>query len=154
MPCFLFTYHAYGTWLPDRADGYVHWREGLQPRDDELAKAYQQKMRLAATSEAQFEQTSQELLVDELQRGARFQQFRLHAVATELTHVHAILSWSDERRPAQLSEAMKKSLSLRLTREIAKRKWLAKGGSMRQVKNQEHFDYLTKVYLPSHGGWN
>ena len=36
MPCYLFTYHAYGSWLPDHAEGYVHWKEGQQPPDDNL----------------------------------------------------------------------------------------------------------------------
>jgi hypothetical protein len=36
---------------------------------------------------------------------------------------------------------------------VAKRKWLAKGGNERRIKDQEHVDYLMRVYLPSHGGW-
>ncbi len=44
-------------------------------------------------------------------------------------------------------------MSLRLNKDVMKRKWLSKGGNERHVKNQEHFDYLISTYLPSHGGW-
>ncbi len=109
MPCFLFTYHAFGTWLPDRPEGYVHWREGLQPTDDELAVAYRRKMRVASVEAAEFDEVVQQLLIAELQRAAGFQRFRLHAAATEPTHMHAIVSWADEREPGRLSEEIKKS---------------------------------------------
>jgi hypothetical protein len=153
MPCFLFTYHAHGSWLPDRPDGYVHWREGLQPTDERLAAAYKRKMKVAGTSVAAFDEPAQRLLIEELQIAAKYQKFRLHGVATELTHLHAMVSWADERAPLPLSEEIKKSLSLRLGKDVAKRKWLAKGGHERRVKDQEHFDFLKNVYLPSHGGW-
>jgi REP element-mobilizing transposase RayT len=150
MPCFLFTYHAHGTWLPDRPEGFVHWRDGLQPTNERLAKSYRAKMTVA---EAEFDESLQLLLINELQTAAGFQRFRVHAIATEPTHVHALISWADERSPQILGDGIKESLSRRLTKERAKRKWLAKGGSERRVKDQEHFDYLVKVYLPSHGGW-
>ena len=153
MPCFLFTYHAHGTWLPDRAEGYVHWREGLLPTDEKLADAYRRKMKVAGTCEAAFDESVQLLLIEELQSAAKFQRLRLHGVATETTHLHAVISWADEREPESLTKELKKSLSLRLNRAVAKRKWLAKGGNERRVKDQEHFDYLMRVYLPSHGGW-
>jgi hypothetical protein len=153
MPCFLFTYHAFGTWLPDRSEGFVHWREGLQPADEKLAAAYKRKMKVAGRSEAIFDESVPLILIEELQRAAMFQKFRLHSAATETTHLHAVVSWADERAPLPLSEEVKKSLSLRLGKDVAKRKWLAKGGHERRVKDQEHFDYLKLVYLPSHSGW-
>ena len=153
MPCFLFTYHGYGTWLPDRADGFVHWRDGLQPTDAELANAYKRKMKVAGASVAGFDESVQLLLIDELQTAATFQRLRLHTLATEPTHVHALMSWTDERAPQRVSDGLRESLSRRLNKEVAKRKWLAKGGSKRRVKDLEHFDYLETTYLPSHGGW-
>jgi REP element-mobilizing transposase RayT len=153
MPCFLFTYHAYGTWLPDRPDGYVHWREGQLPTDEALAQACQRKMRVAARTAARLDEAVQRILIEELQTAAKFQQLRLHAAATEVTHVHALFSWTDERTPQHVSDGVRESLSRRLNKEVAKRKWLTKGGSKRQVKDQEHFDYLRNVYLPSHGAW-
>jgi hypothetical protein len=153
MPCFLFTYHAYGTWLPDRPEGFVHWREGLQPADEGLAAAYRRKMKVASRDAVDFVEQLQLILIEELQRAATFQNLRLHAAATETTHVHAIVSWADERAPQQVSDGAHESLSRRLNKHVAKRKWLAKGANKRRVKDQEHFDYLRKIYLPSHGGW-
>ena len=33
MPVYLFTFHAYGSWLPDNPRGYVRRKEGIQPQD-------------------------------------------------------------------------------------------------------------------------
>ncbi|HEX6962625.1 MAG TPA: hypothetical protein VF175_12205 [Lacipirellula sp.] len=153
MPCFLFTYHGYGTWLPDRPEGFVHWRDGLLPTDEELASAYKRKMKVAKGDSAAFEGQTQLLLIDELVKAAEFQKLRIHAVATEPTHVHAIVSWPDERTPQHVSDGLRESLSRRLNKEVAKRKWLAKGANKRRMKDQVHFDYLTTTYLPSHVGW-
>ena len=153
MPCFLFTYHGFGTWLPDRPEGFVHWRDGLQPTDEELATAYRRKMKVARRDAATFDDKLQLLLIEELPVAAKHQKLRLHAIATEPTHVHALVSWPDERTPQHVSDGLHESLTRRLNKDLGKRKWLAKGGSKRRVKDQEHFDYLRNVYLPSHGGW-
>lgn len=150
MPCYLFTYHAHGTWLPDRREGFVHWQKGLQPTDKRLATAYQRQMKLTP---ADFDEQTQLHLIDELQNAATFQRFRVHAIATETTHIHVVLSWQDVREPQRLSDGLHQSVSRRLNRDCSKRKWLAKGGSKRRVKEQSHFDFLFYAYLPSHRGW-
>ncbi|QDT75400.1 hypothetical protein I41_46100 [Lacipirellula limnantheis] len=33
MPCCLFTYHAYGSWTPDRKQGYVKRHQGILQQD-------------------------------------------------------------------------------------------------------------------------
>ncbi len=40
----------------------------------------------------------------------------------------------------------------RLNRDFERRPWFSKGGSRKQVADQEHFDYLVHVYLPRHTG--
>lgn len=40
MPVYLFTYHAYGTWWPDRPQGFVQEGKGIQPTNSNLAVAY------------------------------------------------------------------------------------------------------------------
>jgi hypothetical protein len=40
MPCYLFTYHAYLSWMPDRPQGYVRRKKGIFPPDEEKAEAY------------------------------------------------------------------------------------------------------------------
>jgi hypothetical protein len=37
MPCYLFTWHAYATWLPDRKQGYVEKGRGILPPDKAAA---------------------------------------------------------------------------------------------------------------------
>jgi hypothetical protein len=73
MPCFLFTYHAWGSWLPDRKPGYVHWKQGLQSSDPAMADAYRRNMKI---EEAQFNDQRQRLILEELQQAAAFQKFR------------------------------------------------------------------------------
>ena len=150
MPCYLFTYHAYGSWLPDHAEGYVHWKEGQQPPDDNLGDSYRRNM---TQEEAEFGEPLQLLLIAELKTAARFQRFRLHAVATELSHVHALASWPDDRSPSRMNESMKKSLTIRLKKQVTERTWFSKGGNERHVEDLEHFEYLMTEYLPSHSGW-
>jgi hypothetical protein len=40
MPCYLFTYHAYGSWMPDRPQGYVRRGKGILPTDTRMAERY------------------------------------------------------------------------------------------------------------------
>ena len=150
MACCLFTYHAHGTWLPDRPQGYVHWKHGLQPADKSLDDSYRRNMREPA---AAFDDVLQRLIIDELRIASQYQRFRTHAIATEPTHVHLLASWPDDRLFVRLSDGIHQSISRRLKKEHPRRKWLTKGGSRRQVKNREHFDYLIETYLPSHRGW-
>jgi hypothetical protein len=45
MPCYLFTYHAFGSWMPDRRQGYVRRGKGIQPADPKMAERYRQNSR-------------------------------------------------------------------------------------------------------------
>ena len=40
MPVYLFTYHAYQSWMPDRGRGFVQKGRGIQPTNALLAHAY------------------------------------------------------------------------------------------------------------------
>jgi hypothetical protein len=40
MPVYLFTYHAYQSWLPDNRRGFVQEHQGVQPTNGRLAAAY------------------------------------------------------------------------------------------------------------------
>jgi len=93
MPCYHFTYHAYGTWLPDEDDGYVRRGEGHLPQDTKVAAEYRKRM---TADEAEFSEPQQLAIIDEAQTAAAFQLYRLHYVATEPTHAHILISWQDE----------------------------------------------------------
>jgi hypothetical protein len=150
MPCLLFTWHTYGSWLPDRVEGYVHWDRGLQASNPKLAQRYREQQKDSAV---EFSDEQQQLLIGELQRSAELATFRLHYVAFEPTHVHIVVSWCDSRTYKQLRRSIRRSISAALNRHGGERSWLSRGESARHVKDQAHFDYLTRRYLPDHKGW-
>lgn len=149
MPCYLFTYHAYGSWMPDRDRGFVRRGEGVLPPDPARAAQYR---RDANETEAVFDDDVQGLLIEEVQTAAEKQAFRLHYIATQATHIHVLVSWKDDLEWAKLRNGIKQSFSRRLNRDVRSRTWFGDGASRKRVVNQEHFDHLVNHYLPSHSG--
>ena len=151
MPCYLFTFHAFGTWMPDREEGFVRRKEGNLPPDEDLARAYRGR---AKEDEVTFDSRLQLLLIEEARVACEKQRYRGHYIATEPTHVHVLASWPDERDWMKIRRGLKTSFSLRLNRDVRRRdKWFVENASRKQVKDDEHFDHLINSYLPSHGGW-
>lgn len=150
MPCYLFTYHAYGSWMPDRPQGYVQRKQGILPPDAVLAQKYRAAME---QSEAKFTSDVQIALIDSLLESREKQSFQLYFVATDITHVHAVVGWRDNRKWLRMRSTIKGSLSRYLNGNIERREWFVDGGSRRHVKEQEHFDHLVSKYLPRHNGW-
>jgi REP element-mobilizing transposase RayT len=137
--------------MPDEDDGYVARGQGRLPQDVVVASQYRQRMN---DEEVLFDDTKTKTLIDEVHNAAKYQDFRVHFVATEPTHIHILVSWKDEQRGFEkLRWSIRQSLSRRLGRDFGPREWLSEGGSRRRVINQEHFDFLVCTYLPGHGGW-
>jgi hypothetical protein len=44
MPCYLFNYHAHGSWMPDHRREYVKRHKGILPPDTEMAARYRANM--------------------------------------------------------------------------------------------------------------
>lgn len=65
MPVYLFTYHAYGTWMPNHRDGFRQRDEGYQPSNPALANAYKNA---AAFDSYQFDEATQRLRIDVSER--------------------------------------------------------------------------------------
>jgi len=147
VPCYLFTWHAYGTWMPDRKRGYVK-KQTILPQSLEAAAEYRKRQKEPA---ACFSPEIQQQLIDELRKTATHRRFRLHAVATDKTHVHVLLSWADERPFEELRRGTRESLTRRL-RQREKRTWLSHRGSRKRLRERAHFDQLMNRYLPSHRG--
>ena len=80
MPCYLFTWHTYGSWLPDRPEGYVHWLRGLQPTSPPLAVRYDEQQKETVVL---LDEEHQLATIDELRKAAPLQRLRLHMVACE-----------------------------------------------------------------------
>jgi hypothetical protein len=152
MPVYLFTYHAYRSWMPDRARGFVQKGRGIQPTNDALADAY----RRAAHDEAyEFDAPAQILLISKARAVCVGDGWRLHGAVSEPTHLHAVVSWPDEGLAfTRVRGRIKNLLSLDLSRRagVTGRPWFADGGSRRRVKDEAHLAYLLDVYLPRHGG--
>ncbi len=149
MPCYLFTWHAYATWMPDRPLGYVKKGQGILPSDPEEAARYRARQKESA---ACFDQFVQQLMIEELIIAAEKRRFRLHGVATDSTHLHVLLSWPDERSFEQLNRGVRESITRRLNQHL-RRRWLVHKGSRKRVKDRQHFDDLMSEYLPKHAGW-
>ena len=150
MPCYHFTFHSYGTWMPDEDDGYVKRKRGRLPQNVIEAAEYRQLM---TGEETEFEERHEKTMIDEVHVTATKLDFRVHYIATEPTHIHILVSWKDDRPWLKLRRSLKSSLSRRLNRDHGRQRWLSEGGSRRKVVNQEHFDYLVCTYLPRHSGW-
>jgi hypothetical protein len=89
MPCYLFTYHAYRSWMPDRRQGYVRRHKGILARDLKMACQYEENAKFA---EVQFEHQHQETIIDILCDASSHVASRLHYVATDISHVHVLAS--------------------------------------------------------------
>ena len=150
MPCYLFTYHAYGSWMPDREKGFVRRHKGVLPPDRQLARLYRSD---AKQQQVTFDSHMQRVMLEELQTAWVYQKCLGHFIATDSTHVQVLVSWPDERLWKRIRSGLKTSLTQRLNRELHRRTWFSDSASRKQVKDQSHFDYLVNEYLPSHRGW-
>jgi REP element-mobilizing transposase RayT len=159
VPVYLFTFHGYMTWLPDHPRGYTLRGAGYQEPDEKRAEWYR---RNAGNVDAcLFNDDLMRAVIDEAQTACRHQRLRLHSATTETTHLHYLVSWTDDRDWMTVRKGFKMSLSLRLKREgdqapstartltVIK---LGSAGSRKKVKDRQHFDYLMQTYLPSHSG--
>jgi hypothetical protein len=149
MPCYLVTYHAYGSWLPDRKQGYVKRKQGLLARDAKAATQYRNAMKESIVS---FTSAIQSSIIDAILGSQTKQQFEPYFIATDKTHVHVLIAWRNDRTWLQLRSRVKGSISRRLKRECGERTWLLEGASRKRVKDRAHFEYLVSRYLPRHRG--
>jgi len=151
MPCYLFTYHTHGSWLPDRPQGYVRKHEGILPQDKQLANLYRILMKQGEVSLADEIQLA---VIETLLGAAPFLDCRVHSIATDDQHIHLLVSWRNaEREWMQTRSSFKKSVTLKLKSSHDAKRWLSRGASRKQVNDRLHFDHLVNSYLPNHRGW-
>jgi hypothetical protein len=123
MPCYLFTYHAYGSWMPDHRRGYVRRGEGIVPSDPHMAACYRANLK---QSEIQFSKSIQREVIE----GA----------------LEACREWQVARKQ------IRSKITRRLNAMHKRQNWFSKSLSRKQVKDRAHFDYLIRKYLPRHSG--
>ena len=150
MPAHLFTFHAYRSWNADNPRGFVQRGKGIQPPNQELARAYDNA---ASAAPMFFGPEHQRILIWVGCDVCARRGWRLHFTATEPTHVHYLVSWRGSERWDQISNRIKNIASLMLGRNLQhKTKWFSKSGSRKRVRDQGHFLYLMNEYRPRHGG--
>lgn len=150
MPVFLLTIHAYRSWSADHPCGYVRRGIGILPPDADQAKAYAER---ATEVPALFGVLEQAAVASIVADACERRGWRLHALAVEPTHVHVLLSWTDETRSSVVVGKLKNLICRELNLGLAtKRKWLSRGASRKRAKDRRHFDHLVEEYLPKHRG--
>jgi REP element-mobilizing transposase RayT len=153
MPCYLFTYHAYRSWLPDRKQGFVLRHQGIQPTNLQLADVYRQRV---IQAETEFDRQVQEILIAGALEAAAMQQYRIYGLATDAKHLHVLISWKTDRAWELSRSCLKGSVTRRLNETLGRRLWFGRSASRKRVTNRPYFDFLMKTYLPNHRGykWN
>jgi hypothetical protein len=149
MPCYLFTFHAYGSWLPDRPQGYVKRGRGILSTDHRMAAIYAENLKSRVVV---FDERIQRLLIESARESIERQSCRCHQIATDASHAHILASWQSDRTWELVRKQIGHSMTRRLNAELGRRQWFAKSPSRRRVEDRKHFDHLTTVYLPRHKG--
>ena len=151
MPVYHLILHAYGSYLPDHDDGSHHRRRGFRPPNkDGLAESYRRRQRAPTVT---LSIDAQRAVIDQAAEAAGCQALRLHAVACEPTHVHAVVSWADEARaPLRVRASIKSAVTRRLNVDFGRRQWFGGRGAMTRVWDAGQLRYLVEMYLPKHRG--
>ncbi|MEM7627039.1 MAG: hypothetical protein AAF333_15695 [Planctomycetota bacterium] len=149
MPVYLFTLHSHGSWLPDRARGYTRRQQGIFPADPHMAGHYREKM---TTDVVQFNRAAQQTIVAAVREKADIKSWTVHAIATDPTHAHVLLSWKRYTPWLDVRRGLKSSITRQLNARFGSQRWLAAAGSRKRVTARPHFNHLVKQYLPAHRG--
>jgi len=150
VPVYFFTYHAYGTWMPDRARGYTRRGADIRSPDPRMAQRYRENM---AETPGVFSPSVQRAMIDELQNAGERQGYQLYAVGSDPTHLHVLVGWKYRRTWLRVRAGLQSSLTRRLNRDTHKRTWFVARPSRKRVKDRSHHDYLIGTYIPNHRGW-
>ena len=147
MPVYHFTFHAYGTWLPDRPEGYFLHHKGWQPPSSACGQQYREKMNQAIKT---FSSEIQQHLLDQLITASQHQRLDLYAAAIDSTHLHTAIAWRDSRSAVRIRSQIKYSLTRALINRYEKRQWLAHKAGQTCVNDERHLYRLVHEYLPKH----
>ena len=104
---YLFTFHAYRSWLPDRPQGYVRRGKGVQTPDTKMAELYERDAKHPAM---RFDAQMQDSLVTTTCSICAKHSWRLHQVRATTTHVHALVSWREFVEWKSISNTLKRCL--------------------------------------------
>lgn len=149
MPVYFFTFHAYLSWLPDRAQGYVEKDKGILPQDLDRAREYREA---ATHDEVSFAETDAWTMIDEAVRLSEFEKWTLYETTVTATHVHVLVGWRTSAKRDRVAARFKQRLGLALSKAHDRPgPWFSRGKSRKRVRERKHFEHLMKTYLPKHG---
>lgn len=148
MAVYLYTLHAYRSWMPDHQRGYVRRGNGILKPDEQRARRYH---RLARHERMVFGDERCEQIIAAMHDLCASKPWRLHAVVAVWTHVHVIVSWGSFHDAKRGRAVVKRAITTWLRdRSGEDCKWLAGGGSIKRVRDRRHFEHLMTQYLPDH----
>jgi REP element-mobilizing transposase RayT len=149
MPVYLFTFHAYRSWMPDRPQGYVRPGQGVLPQDPKMSQHY---ARRAKHDEVRFDATQRWRLVDEAGEVCARQGWEIYEATATRSHTHLLVGWRTDAKWKDVSNRLKRRLGYALSM-LANRPgpWFSRGSSRKRVRDREHFEHLLQTYLPKHG---
>jgi hypothetical protein len=155
MSVALFTFHGYGTWMPDHERGYVKRDSGVLPPDPEMAENYRRKQNRDAVT---FADEHGRVISDAIQTACDKEGWRLHYCITVETHVHPLVSWKDESTPIdRVYNRLKQAAGFALAQHFRTngQPYFSRGGGedRKPVVDEEHFEHLMTRYLPDHHGY-
>lgn len=149
MPCYFFTYHAHGSWLPDHNRGYVHRGQGILATDVKMGVCYRRNLK---QSKVVFDEGIQSQIISGIHEACTCLAARCHGIGTDGSHIHLLVSWKSDRSWESVSEAIKTSVTRQLNKQVRRQEWFSKGLSRKRVRERAHFEYLITRYLPNHRG--
>jgi len=135
--------------MPGHRRGYVRRGEGILPSDEHMAELYRGNLKQAVV---RFDNAIQRQLVQGAVVACEHQEVRCHFIATEMTHVHVLVSWKSDRTWVLVRKQIRGNITRRLNESITRQQWFSKSPSRKQVRDRKHFDYLVTTYLPKHSG--
>lgn len=149
MPVYLFTFHAYRSWMPDREQGYVVRGSGILPPSDEAADAYRRR---ANHDLVEFDDAMGWTIIAESETVCERERWTLYEATVDKTHVHVLLGWRSADKRDEVARRLKQRLGRALSIEKKSRgPWFSRGKSNKRVRDRKHFDRLMTKYLTRHG---
>lgn len=152
MPVYMFTFHAYRSWMPDHPKGYTKSGIGVLPADLEMNEWYEER---AHFSEITFDRSLQRVVVNAIKEVCVNKMYQLYYAVAVSTHAHAVVGWSEDTIiQTTVHDTLKRIIGLKLARHarVADRRWLSRGRDAKPVRTRKHFFHLVTNYLPDHRG--
>jgi REP element-mobilizing transposase RayT len=125
-------------------------KTGVQRPNPRLAK---HRAAIAAQPPVRFDDDQQCVLLEGARELCAEHEWRLHAASATPTHLHVLVSWTDQTIAVRdITTTLKRQLGRRLSKHKGTEgnRWFSRGEDEKPVTDREHFDYLCTEYLPAH----